>query len=103
MQAKALIKLITGTEDIVVTNVTHDAGLDAIKVQARPKKTAACRCGKCGRRAKYYDKGRGMRHWRSLDLGTSMVFIESEMPRVKCKKHGVVAAYVPWARHGLMC
>ena len=100
MQAKALIKLITGTEDIVVTNVTYDAGLDAIKVQARPKKTAACRCGKCGRRAKYYDKGRGMRHWRSLDLGTSMVFIESEMPRVKCKEHGVVAAYVPWARHG---
>lgn len=28
-----------------------------------------------------------------------MVFLEADLPRVSCHEHGVVAAYVPWARH----
>jgi transposase len=35
-----------------------------------------------------------------LDLGTVMVFLEADMPRVSCGEHGVVMAHVPWARHG---
>jgi transposase len=35
-----------------------------------------------------------------LDAGTVRVFIEAEAPRVRCARHGVVVAHVPWARHG---
>mgnify|MGYP001356819652 CR=1 FL=1 len=45
------------------------------------------------------DAGRGTRRWRVLDIGVGKVFIEAPAPRVCCKKHGVVVADVPWARH----
>jgi transposase len=35
-----------------------------------------------------------------LDFGSERVYIEASTPRVKCPKHGVVVAKVPWARHG---
>jgi transposase len=35
-----------------------------------------------------------------LDLGTVRAVIEAEAPRVRCARHGVVVAFVPWARHG---
>jgi transposase len=28
------------------------------------------------------------------------VLIEADAPRVRCKRHGVLVAAVPWARHG---
>jgi transposase len=35
-----------------------------------------------------------------MDLGTTKAFVEAEAPRVECKRHGIVVAAVPWARHG---
>lgn len=99
MHTKGLIKLLTGTVDLVVTDVVEDAELDAVVIKVRPKKKLLGRCGKCHRKAKYYDSGRGARRWRCPDLGSTKVFLEAEMPRVECKEHGVVTAYVPWARH----
>ena len=32
-------------------------------------------------------------------MGSTKTFIRAEAPRVKCEKHGVVTAAVPWARH----
>ena len=57
-------------------------------------------CGKCGNRCPGYDQGEGRRRWRALDLGTIQMFLEADSPRVRCPEHGVVAAQVPWARHG---
>jgi transposase len=34
-----------------------------------------------------------------LDLGTTFAFVEADAPRVQCKRHGVIVAAVPWARH----
>jgi transposase len=34
-----------------------------------------------------------------LDLGTTFCFLEAWAPRVRCRRHGVVVAAVPWARH----
>ena len=56
-------------------------------------------CGVCRARSPLYDRGR-RRRWRSLDDGLLMVFLEAELPRVRCTVHGVVIAAVPWARHG---
>jgi transposase len=50
-----------------------------------------------------YDAGTRHRRWRSLDLGPKRVYIEADEPRVLCPECGVVAAKVPWARHGARC
>lgn len=46
-----------------------------------------------------YDKGRGMRRWRCLDIGSTPTYIVSESYRANCPEHGVVTAFVPWAEH----
>ncbi len=58
------------------------------------------RCGICRRRAPGYDAGDGRRRWRAPDLGLARAYLEADAPRVRCPEHGVVAAAVPWARHG---
>jgi len=54
----------------------------------------------CGKRCPGYDQGEGRRRWRTLDLGLIRAFLEADAPRVNCPEHGVIAAQVPWARHG---
>jgi transposase len=41
----------------------------------------------------------GRRRWRTLDVGTTFGYLESNAPRVSCREHGVVVCAVPWARH----
>jgi transposase len=45
-----------------------------------------------------YDRRGEARRWRSLDWGTTMIYLEAEVIRVSCPEHGVVVAHVPWAR-----
>jgi len=35
------------------------------------------------------------------DVATTRAFLEADQPRVRCPEHGVIAAAVPWARHGV--
>jgi transposase len=70
-----------------------------VVVSVRPKARWAGRCGVCGRRCPGYDRGRGLRWWRTFDVGLRMAFVEAPAPRVRCGVHGVVVAAVPWARH----
>ena len=82
--------------------VVEDVWIDddgAVIVAARPSARAQGRCGVCRRRCPGYDWGEGRRRWRALDLGTTKAFVEAEAPRVECKRHGVIVAAVPWARH----
>jgi transposase len=53
----------------------------------------------CRDRRRWYDQGEGRRRWRALDLGTTFCYLEAWAPRVRCKRHGVLVAAVPWARH----
>jgi transposase len=71
----------------------------AVVVAARPKARERDRCPHCRRRCPGYDLGEGRRRWRALDLGTTYAYVEADAPRVECKRHGVVVAAVPWARH----
>jgi transposase len=68
-------------------------------VSVRPKAGLARRCGVCRRRSAGYDRGRGMRWWRTFDVGVCPAFVEAAAPRVRCVVHGVTVAAVPWARH----
>jgi transposase len=71
----------------------------AVVVSVRPRARERDRCPHRRRRCPGYDQGEGRRRWRALDLGTTLCFLEAWAPRVRCKRHGVVVAAVPWARH----
>ena len=68
--------------------------------RVRPEARHRGRCGRCRRRVRGYDRGRGERRWwRALDLGTIRTWLVADSVRVECPEHGVVVAHVPWARH----
>lgn len=92
---KSLLKKLLGIALIVVESARFEG--DALVVSVRPRKTQLCRCPECGRRCAVYDLPPRPRRWRSLDLGTTMVYLEYLLPRVECPEHGVHAARVPWA------
>jgi len=97
----ALVSLwrgLLGLEDTAVENVRRDG--DVLVIDVRPMAGRRSRCGRCRRPGRRYDAGRGRRRWRSLDQGSTVTFLEAEAPRVRCPRHGVVVAHVPWAAHG---
>jgi len=94
---------LLGVEQVQVLDVAlqEAAGQQVLVVAVRPTKGARGRCGRCLRRCPGYDQGGGIRRWRSLDCGSTMVFVQAQAPRVTCGRHGVVVvAAVPWARPG---
>jgi transposase len=95
----SVLARLVGVEQAVVESVEFDEDDDAVVVSVRPRRAAAGRCGRCGRRCPRYDRGSGRRRWRAVDLGVKRAFVEADAPRVSCPVHGVVVAAVPWARH----
>jgi transposase len=91
-------KRLLGLRRAVIEDVELD-GDGVVVVSVRPKAGERGRCPHCRRRCAGYDWGEGRRRWRALDLGTTLCFVEAEAPRVRCRRHGVVVAAVPWARH----
>ncbi len=100
MRSTTLWARLLGLVKAVVEDVCFDEDEECIVVSVRPRKATKRRCGRCGKRCAGYDQGDGRRRWRTLDLGTVRAFLEADSPRVSCPEHGVVAAQVPWARHG---
>ncbi|MEX2253747.1 MAG: ISL3 family transposase [Thermoleophilaceae bacterium] len=100
MRSTTLWARLLGLVKAVVEDVCFDEDDECIVVSVRPRKATKRRCGRCGKRCPGYDRGDGRRRWRALDLGTIQTFVEADSPRVACPDHGVVAAQVPWARHG---
>jgi transposase len=90
---------VLGLARTVIEDMLFDEDADAIVVEVRPRKGSQRRCGRCGRRAPWYDRGEGRRRWRGLDLGTVRVLLEGDAPRVNCPTHGPTVIQVPWARH----
>jgi transposase len=92
---------VLGLVRTVIEGVVFDDAADAVVVSVRPRKGAQRRCGRCGQRAAWFDRGEGRRRWRGLDLGTMRVLLEADAPRVNCRVHGPTVIGVPWARHGV--
>ena len=98
MRRRSVWKKLLGLQRAVVEDVElTDTG--ALVVSVRPAARERDRCPHCRRRCAGYDWGERRRRWRALDLGTTFAYLEAEAPRVTCKRHGVVVAAVPWARH----
>ena len=99
MRNASVWRTVLGLVFVVVEGVRFDEAAGAVVVSVRPKGKARRRCGRCGRRAPWYDRGRGRRVWRALDAGTVPVWVEADAPRVNCPTHGPTVIQVPWARH----
>ena len=91
---------LLGVENTVVEDVEYDEFEGIVVAHVRPRRASKGRCGVCGQRGSWYDRGEGRRRWRGLDLGTVPVFLEADAPRVACREHGPTVRQVPWARHG---
>ena len=102
MRGVTIWRKLLGVEQLQVGDVALDEvdGGQVLVVSVRPSKGARGRCGQCLQRCPGYDQGGGVRRWRSLDWGSTMVFLQAAAPRVTCWRHGVVVAAVPWARAG---
>lgn len=99
MRMPSLWARLLGVQHTVVEGVEFEEGTGQLVVAVRPLWRRRSRCGICLRKSPGYDAGEGRRRWRGLDFGTLEVFLEAAAPRVQCRKHGVVVAAVPWARH----
>jgi transposase len=94
---------VLGLARTVIEAVVFDEDDDGIVVSVRPRKGARRRCGRCGRRAPWFDRGEGRRRWRALDLGTVRVFLEADAPMDRHRgpvtdTHPSPAPKVPTAR-----
>ena len=83
----------------MIEEIAFDEDEELVVAHVRPRTGVRGRCGRCGRKAPWYDRGEGRRRWRALDLGTVRVELEAEAPRVSCPEHGPTVIAVPWARH----
>ena len=92
-------KQLLGLRRTVIEQVEFDETDEVLVVSVRPRAKEQDRCPHCRRRCPGYDQGEGRRRWRALDLATTFCFLEADAPRVNCRRHGVVVAAVPWARH----
>lgn len=99
MRDASLWRALLGVEKTVIEGLEYDEDAEVLVAHVRPTSRARSRCGVCGRPCPGYDAGQGRRRWRALDLGTVQAVLEADAPRVTCKRHGVVVAAVPWARH----
>ena len=100
MSITRLWKKVVGVERVVVEDWDIDEESGGLVLSVRPSRGASQRCPRCQKRAVLYDRGGGLRRWRGLDIGTTVVFLRAPAPRIRCRKHGVAVAAVPWARPG---
>ena len=99
MRFTTVLKSLVGCEQAVPEDAWFDEEAQALVVTVRPKSRFRRRCGICGTRCPRFDAGAGRRRWRHLDAAGLKLYLEADAPRVTCKRHGVVVAAVPWARH----
>jgi transposase len=98
---KSIFKKLLGVEkaELKSVDLVKEKGEAVIVARIKLHKRHRWRCHECRRRAKAYDQPYGKRRWRTQDLGGAKAYIEMELPRVACPRHGVHSAWVPWAEH----
>ena len=84
MRNTSVWQRLLGLARTVVEGVDFDVDAGAVVVSVRPRKRARQRCGRCGTRASWYDRGEGRRRWRALDVGEVVCWLEADAPRVNC-------------------
>jgi len=100
MLSKRLLCQMLNVKNTIIDDFCFLEQQDSLIIYVHPTKGQQCRCGKCGRKAPYYDGKDEVRLWRGLDLGLHKTYLAAYPYRVKCPEHGVTTASVPWANLG---
>lgn len=99
--ADTLLKKALNVNGMVVEShrfYDDDNGVKHLRMSACPNAWHLNDCPFCHRRLPGYDTAaKKPKVWRALDFGGILVDVEYRTHRVKCPKHGVVTADVPWA------
>lgn len=98
--ANALCKKVLHIRDMFIENCTSTEGLDGVvrlDLDVRTSKRAACRCPICHRKCPKNGLSVEHRTWRSLDFGSTLVYLHGTTQRINCPEHGSIVANVPWA------
>jgi len=102
MQDKKLYERMLGIDDPwQVVDVVLDLEASTkgkVEVFVTAVKGAKLACPECGAICPTYDTRR--RRWRHLDTMQYRTELIADVPRVRCKKHGVRQVSVPWAEPG---
>ena len=98
MRDARLWRGLLGVDKTVVEGIAVEEGSGVLVASVRPTGSMRKRCGVCLKRCPGYDPGR-RRRWRALDAGPVQMYLEADLPRVRCRAHGVTVTAVPWARH----
>jgi transposase len=85
MHTKTTFKRLLKIKKIIIEKVYFDTKNDEeiFVVRSRPPSRDRNRCPICGQRSTGYDSTHKMRRWRSLDFGSTRVYIEGFAPRKK--------------------
>jgi len=77
-------RVVLGVEHTVIEGVDLErVGTEEVLVaRVCPVRARRNRCGRCGRRAPGYDQGEGRRRWRSVDAGTTRVYLANQQSTV---------------------
>lgn len=101
MTKTSLLKELIGVNNVKVKScelITNSNNIKELYIHVEPYKKEQNRCPICGKKLPGYDKKNTLRKWRSLDVGTIVVYVLASTNRVSCPDHGVITASVPWAR-----
>lgn len=98
-----LLRVLLNVKSASVAGFDLKEGEDGTKtlaVHVRLYKRDKWRCPVCGRKCPVHDYACDEAFWRGMDFGPVRVVVGSQVPRVRCPKHGVLTAAVPWAKPG---
>ena len=88
-------QILSLTRPWSVSLVELDETQSSVNIIVEHDPDEVARCPECGEVATRYDSRK--RVWRHLDTCQFQTFVHAEVPRVKCKKHGVHQIKVTWA------
>ena len=98
MRDKELYEGILGLEPPWrVVNVVLDTDGREVRVEIENAQKSLP-CPVCGAECRRHDTRH--RRWRHLDTCQFQTILEADVPRVKCRRHGVKQVLVPWADRG---
>ena len=78
-----------------ITRVERTTERKELRVELARAGGGRLRCPHCGEACPGYDTRR--REWRNLDAWGYSTFLVCDVPRMRCREHGVVTMQVPWA------
>lgn len=102
MTFKMILKELIGVNNIKIKNfnlLTNNDNIKQLNIEVESYKKEHHRCPICNKKLPRYDKVTERRKWRSLNLGSILVYVYTDTYRVSCPEHGVIVERVPWARH----